>query len=160
LVLDFLAGVPVAVTQSPTATADSVSVTVSENLVDDVQSTVVCPELVLWTSMVVPEIEATLPLATPAVPPDDAAPASLDNPTMTVPKRTAMTALLHLRVKWAAWAELFIEMVVSFGTALTCPMSGRNRDWLWIARSNFLGIATYSLLSASIGARWAARLAG
>jgi hypothetical protein len=99
LVFDFLAGVPVTVTQSPTATAESVSVTVSENVVDDVHSTVVCPELVLCTSMVVPEIEATLPLATPPVPPDDAAPASLDSPTMTVPKRTAMTALLHLRVR-------------------------------------------------------------
>jgi hypothetical protein len=61
VVLDFLAGVPVTIRQSPTATADSVSVTVSEKIVVEVHSTVVWPELVLWTSMVVPEIEATLP---------------------------------------------------------------------------------------------------
>jgi hypothetical protein len=95
-VLDFLAGVPVTVRQSPTAMADSVSVTVSEKVVDEVHATVVWPALALWTSIVVPEIEATLPLATPG---DEAAPASLDSPTMTVPKKTAMTAVPQRRAR-------------------------------------------------------------
>jgi hypothetical protein len=125
VVLDFLAGVPVTVRQSPTATSDSVSVTVSEKVVDEVHSTVVWPELVLWTSIVVPEIEATLPLATPPDPVDEAAPASLDNPTMTVVRRTAMMMPTHLRAAFAS-PEPFIKMVVSFRTALT----GSSARWV------------------------------
>jgi hypothetical protein len=63
VVLDFLDGVPVTVRQSPAATALKVSVSVSENVVVGVQLTEVCPEVVLCTSIVVPEMEATLPLA-------------------------------------------------------------------------------------------------
>jgi hypothetical protein len=138
-VLDFVAGAPVTVRQSPTATADSVSVTLSEKVVDEVHSTVVWPELVLWTSIVVPEIEATLPLATPPDPVDEAAPAPLDSPTIIAPK-TAMMAPPRFLAAWTS-PEPFIKMVV-------------------IAESNFLGASTYSLLKASIGAKWAARLAG
>jgi hypothetical protein len=127
VVLDFLAGVPVTVRQSPTATADSVSVTVSEKVVDEVHSTVVWPELVLWTSMVVPEIEATLPLATPPDPVDEVAPASRDSPTMTVVRRTAITAPTHLRAALSS-PETFIKMVVSFGTALTGSSAWRVKE--------------------------------
>jgi hypothetical protein len=127
VVLDFLAGVPVTVRQSPTATADSVSVTLSEKVVDEVHSTVVWPELVLCTSMVVPEIDATLPLATPPDPGDEAAPASLDSPTMTVPRRTAMMAPPHLRAALAS-REPFIKMVVSFRTAFTGSFARRVKE--------------------------------
>ena len=65
VVLDDLAGVPVTVKHCPTATALCVSASVWENVVDEVVLTVVCPALALWTSIEVPVIEATLPLADP-----------------------------------------------------------------------------------------------
>jgi hypothetical protein len=65
VVLDDLAGVPVTVKHSPTATALCVAASVWENVVDEVVLTVVCPALALWTSMEVPVIDATLPLADP-----------------------------------------------------------------------------------------------
>jgi hypothetical protein len=77
---------------------------------------------------------------------------------MTVPKKTAMTALPQRRVRCAS-REPF-KMVISFGTALTCSFARRNRHWWSMARRDFVDTFTYSLLSASIGARWAARLAG
>src|SRR5580658_4167947 len=64
VVLDFLAGVPVTVRQSPTARELTASVTVWENVVVPVQFTVVWP-VVFCTSIEVPEIDATLPLAEP-----------------------------------------------------------------------------------------------
>ena len=63
VVLDDLDGVPVTVTQSPAAKVLTVSVTVLENCVVDVQLTVVCPVLGFCTSMLEPESAATLPLA-------------------------------------------------------------------------------------------------
>ena len=63
VVLDDLDGVPVTVTQSPVAKVLTVSVTVLENWVVDVQLTVVCPELGFCTSMLEPESAATLPVA-------------------------------------------------------------------------------------------------
>ena len=63
VVLDDLDGVPVTVTQSPAAKVLTVSVTVLENCVVDVQLTVVCPALGFCTSMLEPESAATLPLA-------------------------------------------------------------------------------------------------
>ena len=65
VVLDDLAGVPVTVKHPPTTRALCVTVSVWENVVDEVVLTVVCPALALWTSMEVPVIDATLPLADP-----------------------------------------------------------------------------------------------
>jgi hypothetical protein len=45
VVLDFFEAVPLTVTQSPLVSALTASVSVLENVVDDVQFTVVCPEL-------------------------------------------------------------------------------------------------------------------
>jgi len=63
VVLDFFDGVPVTVRQSPTTTALRVCVAVSEKVVEAVQLTEVCPSVAFCTSMVVPEMDATLPLA-------------------------------------------------------------------------------------------------
>ena len=63
VVFDFFEGVPVTVRQSPTAIALTVSVAVSENVVVGVQVTAVCA-VVLCTSIVLPVMVATLPLAT------------------------------------------------------------------------------------------------
>jgi hypothetical protein len=63
VVLDDFDGVPVAMMQSPAAREATVSVTVLENCVDDVQLTVVWPTLGFCTSMLDPESAATLPLA-------------------------------------------------------------------------------------------------
>lgn len=80
VVLDFLAGVPTTMRQSPTATALIVSVAVSLNVVVGVQFTAVCA-VVLCTSMVVPEMLATLPLVPiPLGAGAEAAPANGDNP--------------------------------------------------------------------------------
>src|ERR1700677_4293296 len=62
VVFDFFPGVPTTMRQSPTATALSVSVAVSLKVVVVVQLTAVCA-VVLCTSMVVPEMLATLPVA-------------------------------------------------------------------------------------------------
>jgi hypothetical protein len=56
-----LAGEPLAVTQSPAATEEDVTVATWENAVDDVQLTVTCPACWLWTSMDDPEMAATEP---------------------------------------------------------------------------------------------------
>ena len=50
----------------------------------------VCPALALWTSMVVPEIDATSPLALPVC--AGAAPAPLDIPRTTDMVSSAITA--------------------------------------------------------------------
>jgi hypothetical protein len=56
-----VAGDPVAVTQSPTATFEAAAVTVWVNVVDDVQLTVTCPLSGFWTSIDVPVMAATVP---------------------------------------------------------------------------------------------------
>jgi hypothetical protein len=102
VVLDFLAGVPVTVRQSPTATELTVSVTVLEKVVVAVQLTVVWPADGLCTSMEVPAMEATLPLA---IPPRAgggvAAPALAEVPTRptrpTTPTRPAATPPRRVR---------------------------------------------------------------
>jgi hypothetical protein len=88
VVLDFFDFVPVTVRQSPTATALTDSVAVWENVVDGVHDTDVCPAVALCTSIVVPEIDATLPLAVPCG--VVAAPAAVDiAKTTDMIKRTA-----------------------------------------------------------------------
>jgi len=54
------AGVPVAVTQSPTATSDTEDVSVWVKVVEEVQLTVTWP-LEPWTSIDVPAMDATVP---------------------------------------------------------------------------------------------------
>ena len=91
VVLDFFDGVPVTVRQSPTVTALRVSVAVSENVVLPVQLTEVWPSVGLCTSIVVPAIEATLPLA-PAPVGADAAPAPAPIPRTTEVQSAAIPA--------------------------------------------------------------------
>src|ERR1019366_2489576 len=81
VVLDFFDFVPVTVRQSPAATAPTDSVAVWVNVVDEVHVTDVCPAVELCTSIVVPEIDATLPLAVPTC--VVAAPAPVDIPRTT-----------------------------------------------------------------------------
>jgi hypothetical protein len=92
VVLDFLAGVPVTVTQSPTATELTAKVTVWEKAVVEVQFTVVCPD-VFWTSMALAAMDATLPLALPpgALGADAAPAAEADPTTARVVSRAAPT---------------------------------------------------------------------
>jgi hypothetical protein len=61
LVEFFEAGFPVTVTQSPTATSDTVEVTVWVKVVEGVQLTVTCPVSGFWTSIELPVTAATLP---------------------------------------------------------------------------------------------------
>jgi hypothetical protein len=81
VVLDFFDFVPVTVRQSPTATALTDSVAVWVNVVDEVHITDVCPAVALCTSIVVPAIDATSPLAVPTC--GVAAPAPVDIPRTT-----------------------------------------------------------------------------
>jgi hypothetical protein len=144
VVLDFLAGVPVTVKQSPTATALMVSVAVSENVVDPVQVTAVCA-VVLCTSIVLPLMLATLPLAAlprPVV--GGAAPATPDNPRSREIEAPTAPAAIPIVRRLRLLRRL---RLVSGPVAIAFVVS-------------FIRGVIYSLLSASIGARWAARLAG
>jgi hypothetical protein len=134
-VLDFLAKVPVTITQSPAATSLIVSVAVSEKVVVAVQLTAVWAE-VLCTSMVVPLSEATVPLA-PLPPRAGAAPATDDSPRTMVTESRAAPA--------APTRRLFVPMPCE--VLAMCVVVSFVRD-------------IYSLRNASIGARLAARLAG
>jgi hypothetical protein len=136
VVLDFFDGVPVTVRQSPTATALRVSVAVSENVVLGVQLTAVCPSVALCTCIVVPEMEATLPLA-PAPVGAVAAPAAAPIPRTTEVQSAAIPAGTAQRAKRRLWCRVFSMGVFSFVVSII-----------------------YSLRRASMGARWAARLAG
>jgi hypothetical protein len=117
VVLEDLAGVPVTVKQSPTATALPVTASVCENVVDEVVLTVVCPALALWTSMDVPVIDATLPLADPpGLGGVDAAPAVDDRAaTAATASMTAPPALLHRRSPRCPHCDLTIGLIVSSG---------------------------------------------
>jgi hypothetical protein len=136
VVLDFFDGVPVTVRQSPTATALRVSVAVSENVVVGVQLTEVCPSVALCTSIVVPEMEATLPLA-PAPGGAVAAPAAPPMPMTTETQSAAVPAGTAQRPKRRPWCRVVSMRALSFVVSII-----------------------YSLRRASMGARWAARLAG
>jgi hypothetical protein len=79
---DFLATVPVTVTQSPAATEEAATDTVSEKVVDVLQLTVTWPDCSLWTSMDDPVMAATEPEApgndpAPDFDVDEAAPAAV-----------------------------------------------------------------------------------
>jgi hypothetical protein len=136
VVLDFFEGVPVTVRQSPTATALTVSVAVSENVVLGVQLTDVCPSVALCTSIVVPVMEATLPLA-PAPVGAVAAPAAAPIPRTTEVHSAAIPAGTAQRAERRLWSAVVCMGVFSFVVSII-----------------------YSLRRASMGARWAARLAG
>jgi hypothetical protein len=97
VVLDFLDAVPVAVRQSPTLTELTVSLTLSENVVVDVQLTVVWPLVGFWTSMLDALSAATLPevpmgrfeaVAAPADALDPSIPAA-NSAAAPVPRRRA-----------------------------------------------------------------------
>ncbi len=141
VVLDFLEGVPVTVRQSPVDTSLRVLAAVWLNVVDAVQVTEVCPSLALCTSMVVPEIDATLPLA-PDLVGVVAASAPADIPRTTDAQRaTTVAGAIQGPSPRLLRGEVFMVAVVSLVF--------------------FPGVCvTYSLLRASMGARLAARLAG
>ena len=117
VVLDFLAGVPVTVRQSPTARELTASVTVWENVVVPVQFTVVWP-VVFCTSIEVPEIDATLPLAEPPGGGVVAAPAPPALPTVLTraakPSAIAPCRIPRPRLPAALPMTLFIAMLFSF----------------------------------------------
>jgi hypothetical protein len=138
VVLDFLAGEPTTVRQSPTVTALIVTVAVSLNVVVDVQLTAVWA-VVLCTSMVDPVILATLPLAPIPPPPGaEAAPAIGDSPKTREAQIAAAPVATPARRRPREPCDVIVMVFVFL------PL-----EWV-----------IYSLLSASIGARWAARLAG
>lgn len=143
VVLDFFDFVPVTVRQSPTATALTVSVAVSLNVVDPVHDTDVCPAVALCTSIVVPAIEATSPLALPVG--VVAAPATLDNPRTTDRLNRTVAGAIHLL--GPVWVLAVLAMVILFSLITTRSTS-------------FDSCSTHSLLRASMGAKLAARLAG
>lgn len=89
VVLDFFDAVPVAVMQSPTFTALTDSVTLLENVVDDVQFTVVWPLLGFCTSMLDAFSAATLPVAPIGALDVVAAPADALDPKIPAAKRVA-----------------------------------------------------------------------
>jgi hypothetical protein len=138
VVLDLFAGVPTTIRQSPTATSPIVSVAVSVNVVVGVQLTAVWP-VVLCTSMVVPLMAATLPLAVlPRPVGAEAAPAVSDSPRTRHTQTAAPPAATR-----------------------ACRSPPKLRDVVAMVFVVSLVRSTiYSLLSASIGARRAAWLAG
>lgn len=113
VVFDFFDAEPVAVTQSPTAIAPTDSVMLFENVVVDVQFTVVWPLLGFWTSMLEVPSAATLPDAPVGALAVAAAPAAALEPTMPaarsaaapVPRRRA-----QLRV--GVWRSISVSMLV------------------------------------------------
>jgi hypothetical protein len=133
VVFDFFDGVPKMVTHSPVVMELTCRVTVLVNAVVEVQFTVVCPVLGFCTSIDVPEIEATDPLA----PPNEGAAAAPAIEAM------AMVAIPHSANAPAVRIRPLCPTIV-------CSPFGRS----------LIAIIFYSLLNASIGARWAARLAG
>jgi hypothetical protein len=150
VVLDFFDGVPVTVRQSPTVTALTVSVTVLENVVPAVQLTVVWA-VVLCTSMEEAAREATLPLDPPPGPVGALAAPALGamSARARMPERAVPVRSRHWRAIRTARAGTGVEFI-RFGmvkrfSLLVCMTSGAEG---------------YSLRKASMGARWAARLAG
>ncbi len=89
VVLDFFDSNPVAVTQSPTATALTDSVTLLENVVVDVQLTVVWPLLGFCTSMFDALRAATLPVAPVGLFEVVVAPAEALDPSIPAANRVA-----------------------------------------------------------------------
>jgi hypothetical protein len=89
VVLDFFDADPVAVTQSPTVTELTVSVTLLENVVVVVQFTVVWPLLGFCTSMLDPLSAATLPVAPMGAAEVVAAPAEALDPSIPAARRAA-----------------------------------------------------------------------
>ncbi len=122
VVLDFLEGVPLTVTQSPLANALTASVTDLEKVVDVVQFTVVCPELWLWTSMLDPLRAATLPVAPAGALAGAAAPAAV---VTAVAASRAVAPVPAIRMKYRRLLlRLFSDCIVliplsfRFGVAL------------------------------------------
>jgi hypothetical protein len=97
--------VPVTVRQSPTATEESEVVTVWENEVEAVQSTVVWPDCSLWTSIELPEMAATDPEVPgpPGAPPGEAAPAVPATPRQAARERQVVAARTERRWYWDMW---------------------------------------------------------
>jgi hypothetical protein len=113
VVFDFFEANPVAVTQSPTATALTDSVTLLENVVVAVQLTVVWPLLGFCTSMLDALNAATLPIAAMGLIEVVAAPAEALDPSIPaasrvaapVPRRRAQPLL-------GVWRSVGVSMVL------------------------------------------------
>jgi hypothetical protein len=147
VVFDFFDGVPVAVTQLPTVMELTASDTVLENCVVEVQLTVVWPVAGFCTSMLVPMIAATLPdagmraIAGAAAPAADATVVAATRAVAPVPRHFAQRrrrGVLPLAgvCMWSFLISVWLPLLVSI-------------EW-----------GAYSLRSASMGAKAAARLAG
>ena len=138
VVLDDFDGVPVTVTQSPAASELTDSVTVFENCVEVVQLTVVWPVLGFCTSMLDAWSAATLPVATPG---------AFGERRCGSGDRTDRRGGHQRRragapgIAPSAGDSCFGWSVSACGVSLS-----------WFCR--------YSFRRASMGARWAARLAG
>jgi hypothetical protein len=157
VVFDDFDGVPLTVTQSPAATLLTGSLTVRENVVVGVQLTVVWPELTFCTSMLEPDSAATLPEAPPKSDDLVAAPAAVpvtrEAATATTPAPApARRGQLRRLVLWL----IGVSMSVWSPLPLLVPIVGLSGG-LGAARHVR---ARHSVRSASMGARWAARLAG
>ena len=144
VVFDFFEAVPVTETQSPAATELTASVTVLENWVVAVHPTVVCPVLTFCTSMVEPLSAATLPDAPVgwfvAAPAGAATIATATRAVAPPPTSCAQ------RVRFVRWRSVSASASFLF-LFPCCDLKNATVDF-------------YSLRSASIGARDAARLAG
>jgi hypothetical protein len=146
VVFELFDGVPVAVTQLPTAMEPTASDTVLENCVVGVQLTVVWPVLGFCTSILEPMIAATLPdvgmrrFAGAAAPAADATVVAATRAVAPVPRHRAQRRRTVLPLVgvciWMFLISVSLPLLVS------------------------MEMCAYSLRSASIGASAAARLAG
>jgi hypothetical protein len=113
VVLDFFDANPVAVTQSPTATALTDSVTLLENVVVDVQLTVVWPLLGFCTSMLDALRAATLPVAPVGLFEVVAAPAEALDPSIPAANRVAAPVpRMRAQPLLGVWRSVGVSMVL------------------------------------------------
>jgi hypothetical protein len=114
VVLDFLDGVPVTVTQSPAVNELTDCVTVWLNCVVGVQLTVVCPVVGFWTSMLEPLSAATLPVA-----PMGAFEEVVAAPALEPTAATATSAVAPVPINRAQRRQLLLRLVgVCIGLSL------------------------------------------
>jgi hypothetical protein len=138
VVLDDFDGVPVTVTQSPGVRTPTASDTVIENCVASVQLTVVWPVVGLWTSILDPDNEATVPLAPSGTVVLVVVAAAAPVEPMIIATASAAPPALVQRAKRPCRARTVFRV---------CMCSSSSPSF-------------YSLRRASMGARCAARLAG
>jgi hypothetical protein len=113
VVFDFFDADPVAVRQSPTATALTDSVTLLENVVVDVQLTVVWPLFGFCTSMLDALSAATLPVAPVGLFEVEAAPAEALEPSIPAANRVAAPVpRMRAQLLLGVWRSVGVSMVL------------------------------------------------